>query len=215
MERRAALKNIGLTLGYTVATPTLLSIMQSCQTDKGLDWMPEYFTPDEGNMIAHLVDLMLPKTDTPAATEVQVHAFVDRFVNEVLDEPGKGFVKTITQKFMSKALSASGKTEGSKLNPTDLEPILAASLKVSKQQEEQYQKAQADYFETVIAGGTAELPEDAACYAFANNLRDMAIMGYKTSEYVGEEVLAYAPIPGEYISCGDVEELTGGKAWSL
>ena len=43
----------------------------------------------------------------------------------------------------------------------------------------------------------------------------MTIWGYKTSAYVGEKVLSYLPLPGEYIGCGDVETLSGGKAWSL
>jgi len=43
----------------------------------------------------------------------------------------------------------------------------------------------------------------------------MTIWGYKTSEYIGEEVLAYLPVPGSYVACGDVQELSGGKAWSI
>ena len=43
----------------------------------------------------------------------------------------------------------------------------------------------------------------------------MTIMGYKTTEYIGENVLAYQPIPGEYIACGDLDELTGGKTYSI
>ena len=45
--------------------------------------------------------------------------------------------------------------------------------------------------------------------------RSMVIAGYFTSEQVGKEVLAYDPIPGEWIPCGDLQELTGGKSWSL
>jgi hypothetical protein len=67
----------------------------------------------------------------------------------------------------------------------------------------------------MMTGGEAELDDDVACYAFAGNVRNMAIWAYKSSQYIGEEVLAYLPIPGEYIGCGDVNELTGGKAWSL
>ena len=57
--------------------------------------------------------------------------------------------------------------------------------------------------------------EEIARYAFANQIRDAAIWAYKSSEYVGEEVLAYLPVPGEYIGCGDLNELTGGKDWSI
>ena len=71
------------------------------------------------------------------------------------------------------------------------------------------------YTEAIAEGTTGELDDEVTRFAFANNLRGMTIWGYKVSEYVGEEVLAYLPVPGEYVPCGDVQELTGGKAWSL
>jgi len=51
--------------------------------------------------------------------------------------------------------------------------------------------------------------------AFANQLRSMTINAFKTNEYIGENVMAYAPIPGEQKGCVDLMEATGGKAWSL
>ena len=62
---------------------------------------------------------------------------------------------------------------------------------------------------------TVEIEGDLLCVHCAYNLRGLTIWGYKTSEYVGEEVLAYLPVPGEYIACADTQELTKGKAWSL
>ena len=35
---------MGLALGYTVATPTLISIVQSCKNEKVLEWKPDFFT---------------------------------------------------------------------------------------------------------------------------------------------------------------------------
>jgi hypothetical protein len=43
----------------------------------------------------------------------------------------------------------------------------------------------------------------------------MAVWGFKTSEEIGKKVMAYDPIPGGYVGCESLEELTGGKAWSL
>ncbi|MEN8666155.1 MAG: gluconate 2-dehydrogenase subunit 3 family protein, partial [Flavobacteriaceae bacterium] len=50
---------------------------------------------------------------------------------------------------------------------------------------------------------------------FAYELRGKAIWSYKTSEYIGEEVLVYLPVPGEYLPCEDLESLTGGKAYTF
>ena len=46
------------------------------------------------------------------------------------------------------------------------------------------------------------------------NIKSDTIWAYKISEFVGENVLAYDPIPG-VAYCGDLQELTGGKSWSL
>ncbi|MEX0289594.1 MAG: gluconate 2-dehydrogenase subunit 3 family protein [Flavobacteriaceae bacterium] len=215
MDRRIALKNMGLALGYTVATPTLISIVQSCQADKALEWTPDFFSKDEGAMITHLVDIILPKTDTPSATEVQVNLFIDRFIDQVMEKEQQDFVKMISGKFLERALKASGKEKGTELSAEDLEPLLASTLSISKEQAQGYEEAVGEFMEAMATGEAVELDDAAARYAFASNLRNMTIWGYKASEYVGEEVLAYLPVPGEYIACGDLNELSGGKAWSI
>jgi len=215
MDRRKALKNMGLSLGYAVATPTLISIMQSCKdTAPELEWTPDFFTKDEGSILTHLVDLILPKTDTPSASEVQVNLFIDKFINEVMEKEQQDFVKMTMGKFINKALEASKKELATNLTPEDLEPPLATALKVSKHQEALNQQALEEYMEASKEGDPGDLNDELAAYAFASQLRGMTVWGYKTSEYVGKKVLAYLPLPGEYIGCGDVETLTGGKAWS-
>jgi len=215
MDRRIAIRNMGLALGYTVATPTLLGIVQSCKNEKVLDWTPDFFSKEEGGVITQLVDIILPKTDTPSATEVQVNLFIDRFADQVMEKEQQDFVKMITGKFIGKALKDSGKEKAIDLEAAELETALSAALKISKEQVEAHQETIGEFMEAAAKGEASELDDAAANYAFASNLRDMTIWGYKTSEYVGENVLAYLPVPGEYIACADVNELTEGKAWSL
>ncbi len=215
MDRRKALKNMGLSLGYAVATPTLLSIVQSCKKENVLTWTPDFFTKDEGSVLSHLVDIILPKTDTPSATDVQVNIFIDKFTNEVMEKEQQDLVKMSMERFLEKALKDSGKEKASDLTPEDLEPVLATGLKVAKEDEAKNSEAINTYNEAIADGKPAQLSDEVARYAFATNLRGMTIWGYKSSEFVGEKVLAYLPVPGEYIGCADAEELTGGKAWSL
>ena len=215
MDRRIALKNMGLALGYTVATPTLLSLVQSCKNEDALAWTPDFFSVEEGAVITRLVDIILPKTDTPSATEVQVNIFIDRFADQVMEKEQQEFVKMITGKFIGKALADSGKQNAADLESAELEAVLSSALKISKEEITSKQEAVGQFMEAAAKGETAELDDTAAIYAFASNLRDMTIWGYKTSEYVGENVLEYLPVPGEYVACGNVDELTAGKAWSL
>ncbi len=215
MERRVALKNMGLSLGYIVATPTLISLAQSCKNEKVLEWVPDFFTKEEGSVLTQLVDIILPKTDTPSASEVQVNLFIDRFASQVLDKKQQDFLRLSSSKFIEKALKDSGKEKASALTSEDLEPVLANALKVSKEDEATYYRSINSYNEAIAKGEPAQLDDLVSQFAFANDLRRMTIWGYKSSEYIGEQVLAYLPVPGEYIGCGDLQELTNGKAWSI
>ncbi|PXX27681.1 gluconate 2-dehydrogenase subunit 3 family protein [Arenibacter sp. ARW7G5Y1] len=215
MDRRKALKNMGLALGYTVATPTLISIVQSCKKDTANVWTPDFLTSAEGAVLTHLVDIIMPKTDTPSASEVQVHIFIDRFADQVMEKEQQDLLKMTMGKFMEKALQNSGKMEIADLTPEDLEPVLAIALKISKADQAKNFKAISSYTEAVKNGQTATLDDDVSRFAFANNLRGLVIWGYKSSEFVGENVLPYLPVPGEFIACGDLQELSGGKVWSL
>ena len=215
MDRRRVLKNMGLSLGYMVATPTLLGLVQSCKNEPAITWTPEFLTEEEGSVLTKLVDLILPKTDTPPASEVQVDIFIDKFANDVMEKEKQDMFKMSMGKFMDKALADSGKEKAADLTSEDLEPVLSSSLKYSKNDQTKMLESITSYSEALAEGKTSTLDDETTRFAFANNLRGLAIWGYKASEYVGEEVLAYLPVPGEYIACADVQELTGGKDWSL
>lgn len=186
MDRRKALVQMGSAMGYVVAAPTFAVLLQSCQGEKTVAWVPKFLSETEGSLLKKLVDVVLPKTDTPSASELDVHKFVDFFAAECFEKEQQDIFKTTLLELSKRALAASGKTDMSALTVDHLTPIMKSS---------------------VAEKGEEALP-------FAKKLRDLTIWGYKCNEYVGEEVLAYLPVPGEFISCGDLNELTDGKAWS-
>jgi len=215
MNRRKALKNMGLAMGYTVATPTVISLLNSCKGESAASWTPRFFSPGEGNVLTHVVDILLPKTDTPSASEVNVHIFIDRYLDEVTPLEDQAFIRMMMGKFAGTVLRASGKENLEDLDSEDIEPVLATALKVlDPEKEKANREALGAYIEAVEKGESAELAEEVANVNFATTLRGFAIWAYKNTEYVGEEVLPYASVPGEYIACADVNELTGGEVWS-
>jgi len=215
MDRRVALRNMGLALGYTVATPTLVSLVQGCKNVETADWTPDFFTKEQGNILHKIVDIILPKTDTPSASEVNVHVFIDSFANEIMGEIQQSITKLSFDKFIAKALENSGKDEANDLTSEDLEPVLVEAFQINEEEQISNEDLVIKNPSAMIKGENDAVSGAPVSYNFAKNLRDMTIWGYKTSEYVGEEVLAYLPVPGEYIGCGDLNELTGGKDWSL
>lgn len=198
MNRREALKNIGLSVGYTVAAPSLLSLLHSCKT-QAEPWVPEFLSMDEGVVLENLVDLILPKTeDTPGAVEVNVPKFIDLILAKSSLEKQQAKFRDGFSEVMN-ALNISQEEGPSKLKTEDYDALLAKYFKVDKAQIEKLKQNKTDklIFDTL------------------NYIRSQSIWAYKNTEFVGENVLAYDPIPGPAKGCISVEEATGGKAWSL
>lgn len=215
MERRKALKNMGLAMGFTIATPTVISLLNSCKGEVAANWTPRFLSPEEGRVLTHLVDILLPKTDTPSASEVNVHIFIDRYMDEVIPLEQQEFMHMLTGTFTESVLQATGKELVDDLSREEIEPIFVDALQVPDPETAQANAvALGVYMEAKSKGEEAELDATVANANFATTLRDFTIWAYKNTEYVGEKVLPYAPVPGENIACEDVDKLTGGKVWS-
>ncbi|UOB19177.1 gluconate 2-dehydrogenase subunit 3 family protein [Abyssalbus ytuae] len=190
MNRRNAIKNLGFSLSAVVATPAVLSLLESCKTDVAT-WTPGFLTVDEGLVVSRIVDIIIPKTDTPSASEVNVPQFIDLWVKEVSSPDEQESIKKSLGLLIEKIKT----TYNEDLNKVSDENYTALLNDAFKDEEKNTEDAEI----TEILGG----------------IRWMTVMAYKNSEQVGENILAYDPIPGQYIPCGNVEELTGGKAWAL
>ncbi len=196
MNRREAIKGLGLSFGYAVATPTVISILQSCKSDsQSIAWKPQFFSKDEGSVVSNLVDLILPKTDDlPGALDVNVAKFIDLYLDKVSDKQTQDNVK----KGMTAILIELDKPV-SKLNTDDYDKLLSKYLRAKPNELEAFKNNE----------------NDAIILNNLTRLRWQTIWVYKNSQQIGEEVLAYDPIPGKQLGCISLEEVTGGKAWSL
>ena len=196
MNRREAIKGLGLSFGYAVATPTVISILQSCKSDsQSIAWKPQFFSEDEGNVVSNLVDLILPKTDDlPGALDVNVAKFIDLYLDKVSDNETQDNIK----KGMAAILIELDKPV-SKLNTDDYDKLLNKYLRAKPNDLEAFKNNE----------------NDAIILNSLTRLRWQTIWVYKNSQQIGEEVLAYDPIPGKQLGCISLEEVTGGKAWSL
>jgi len=196
MNRREALKGLGLSLGYVVATPAVISILQSCKNDvQKTTWKPHFFSVDEGIVISNLVNLILPKTENlPGAEDVNVAQFIDTYTDKVLNKK-----EQVGHKKGMAAIINSLKKPVKKLTSKDYDALLSKFLRAKNNEIEKFKSNE----------------NDVIILENLKWLRAMTIWTYKNSQLIGEEVLAYDPIPGIQLGCITVEEATGGKAWSL
>ena len=132
-----------------------------------------------------MVDVILPATDSPSASEVGVHRTIDHMVGVVYAEPARqDFVKGFSAltEFLRKAgfekQDGNGKLE-----------MLKALQATTNGDQESLRKAFLD-------------------------LRQQTIAYYLSTEEIGTKFLNYLPVPGAYEACISLEE-AGGKAWAL
>ena len=214
MNRRQALKNIGLGAGAIVVGPATLNLLQSCKGDSRSNWEPVFLSVSNGFALKQLLEVIIPKTDTPGAEELNIAEFIDSYMQEVASEERQENFKESADAF-SRAFKSEFDKEESEGSLEDYEQIVAKYLKATPAEKEEIAKRNTETQDPQDKDLEITLDADAGSLAYLQEVRNMGIWAYKTSEEIGENVMWYDPIPGEYIPCGPVEDLGGGKAMSL
>jgi hypothetical protein len=95
MNRREILKYTAYLTGAAVATPLAGSLFSSCRptTGSGPREGLYFFTSDEFGHLKEWIDTILPKTDSPSATDVGVHNIIDSMVGTVYTEKDRLFYR--------------------------------------------------------------------------------------------------------------------------
>ena len=226
MNRRQALKNIGLGAGIMVVGPTTLGLLQSCKNERNYEWEPTFLSAVNGFALTKILDVILPTTDTPGAGDLNIAQFLDSYINEVASEESQKEFKESADAFAQAFQNMFDKEVGEGTNE-EYEQIIEKYLRgATKEEREGHPKrntetqdpqdkdpAEQDEGDTNL--NYSGINADDGADAYLRNVREMGIWAWKTSEEVGENVLWYDPIPGEYIPCGPVEEFGGGRAMSL
>ncbi|AUP80028.1 gluconate 2-dehydrogenase subunit 3 family protein [Flavivirga eckloniae] len=82
MDRRSALKNLTMGLGYSIAAPTIFNVLSSCNAEKE-SWTPLFLSKEEKHIVTHLADIILPASDTPGALDVNIPQFLDVMYHDI------------------------------------------------------------------------------------------------------------------------------------
>jgi len=214
MQRRTALKNIGLSFGALTLSSTVVSLFESCQTAAAA-WAPEFFTPEQAGFVSKVIDVMLPTTITPGANDLNLTQFMDGYMQHVAGPEDRTFAQMALPIVSKLTLETAGKTEVADITNEDVDVQLNRFLRADEATQEARGKAFDTWAEAMEKGETPAVPEEGAAQVMINSLRGLAVFAFKNSEVIGETVLAYAPVPGEQKGCISIEEATGGRAWSL
>ncbi|WP_300436383.1 gluconate 2-dehydrogenase subunit 3 family protein [Christiangramia sp.] len=214
MNRRQVLKNLGLGAGIFIVGPSTLSLLQSCKNEPDYDWQPTFLSASHGFALKNILDVILPATDTPGASDLNIAQFIDSYMDQVADENSQRKFEASAGAF-SRAFEAEYDKEQNEGKAEDFENLIKKYLKATPAEREEYIKRNTETQDAQNQESEMKIDPDAGSYAYLTTVREMGIWAWKNSEQIGENVLWYDPIPGEYIPCGPVTDLGNGKAMAL
>tara|TARA_R100000935_G_scaffold50390_1_gene76241 strand:- start:2337 stop:2987 length:651 start_codon:yes stop_codon:yes gene_type:complete len=216
MNRRQALKNFGLGAGILIIGPSTISLLQSCRSEQNDMWKPQFLSISNGLALKQILNIILPKTDTPGAEDLNIAQFIDSYMDEVASKKQQKRFNLKADAFSTVFKNVYGKEleEGS---AKEYEDIIAKFLRAAPEKMEQYAKRNTETQDPQDKDPDIieDLDLDFGSYSYLTTIREMGIWAWKTSENVGENILWYDPIPGQYVACGSLGELGNGKAMAL
>jgi hypothetical protein len=205
MKRREALKSLTLSTGLVISQASIFGLIQSCSQPTPLGWVPMNFTEAEAATVQAVCNVIIPKGSDVGALDMNVPQMIDRFSSEVLTPEASSLYKKGLKVFNEVVDKKDGKGF-SELNFETQNEVIKRFFTLKPER-------------TAEILASIKLPEgdvssqEFYLYSFLLQTRELCIHLFRTSAYVGEEVLSYDPIPGVYQGCIDVAEV--GRPWSL
>lgn len=199
VSRRELLQRASFVLGYAVTGSAAAAVLGGCDmVDLGRDASPRLFTAQQAVTVRAMVDHLLPATDTPGGVELLVDRFIDRALhNYSTPEDQQRFLDGLA------ALDATCQT-------MFRQPFVSLTTGERDDVFRYYEMQSPTVAPTIWGGQITEVVEPPTFY---RQFKHLALVGYFTSETVGETLLAYDPIPGRFEPCIPLANI--GKAWAL
>jgi hypothetical protein len=195
VNRREAVKAIGLLLG-TAVTPGVARAISAGYRAPAPGVPYRVLTPQQGELLATLTELIIPATDTPGARAARVDAFIDGLLADVFTAEERDRFLAGLADVDTRANAAHGMTF---LKST---PVQQVGLLTSMQGEPA----------VTPTGRPRRRRSGPPPRAFFPWLKELTLVGYYTSEIGASQELKYVHVAGRYD--GDVPYRQIGRAYS-
>lgn len=193
MDRREAIKRTAWIMGGVVSAPAIMGVLKGCAAKPTIDWKPVFLTEDQGILISQVAEIIIPKTDTPGAKETGVPGFIDLMLKDVYSkEDQDAYLAGLT------AFDEAAKKEHG-------DPFIELSA------DDQAAFVRKVHDEAVKA---EKETKPAPKRPFILTTKELAMLGFFTSEAGATQVLQYVAVPGSYKGCIPLSEAGNGKTWA-
>lgn len=185
-------------MGYAVSASAASAVMAGCEVSQEASWQPSFLSPEQANLVAEISERIVPRTSTPGAKDV----FVDRFIDVLL---------------------------GNYMKQEDVDAFMEGLTDIDKRSQDQHQKPFASIpdadKDAILTKLATEADEKMKALGQLNRdskmpkhffiaAKELALLGYFSSEKVGKEVLKWDPVPGQFQGCIPLSD-TGGVSWTI
>lgn len=198
VTRREAIRRVALLMGGAVSAPAILGVLAGCKAepDAGVEFKPVFLTAAQAAVVAEVAEIMIPRTDTPGATDVGIAPFIDKMMKDTYSkDEQQRFVAGLAD-FEARAKREHGRAF------LELEPAQRAAL------------VKQVHDPAVEADRQSTVPLEKRRRPFILTMKELTLLGYFTSEPGATQVLQYRPVPGAYQACIPLAQAGNGKTWA-
>ena len=189
MRRRSTIKLIALGSGAVFATPIVSSLFSSCNQEPNHEaYEPEFFLVEDMPLLASLVTVLIPETDSPSAAAVGVHKQLDHMIAGLYTSEEKDAFQS-NFSALKTYLNTAGEQAFLDLDTEAQEFVLQQLIRENSNST----KTERD---TLLS------------------IKNQSVSYYLNTAEIAKNHLNYLPVPGPFLPCVPLEELNG-KAWAI
>jgi hypothetical protein len=195
MDRRQAIKNISLSLGYALTGTTIISLFNSC-TSKNTISNFNVLNDKQRFCIENLAAIIIPKSSSPGALDVNIVEFIDIMISETLTNKEQDIFLKGSLEFEKKIITTYEK-DLFKVSKDEFQQVLKSYFLISEEKKNAIFSLIKDDFEKV----SSTVKENYLIYKFLITIREFSLFGYYTSQIVTEDVLKKDSHDNYYKGC--------------
>jgi hypothetical protein len=218
MNRREAIQRVAMLMGGALSAPALLAALNGHAKEPGPDWKPAALGRDELAIVARIVDIMLPRTDLPGALDAGVPAFIDSMLAEVYTKSDREHYLEGLHEFDAAAAKAHRKVFLQLLPELQLahvKNVQSSAISAEREGGAKWQKQLAQQIrDAKELKQNTHVGDHAHRRSFILATKELALLGFFTSQPGATQVLQYVAIPGAYHGCLPRMEAGNGKTWA-
>lgn len=192
MNRREALKQVAFLMGGTLSAYSILGIEKGycAEASRSAPAHTSVLNDSQMQLVSRVAEVIIPRTDTPGATDVGVPGFIDVMLAEV-------YAKTDRDRYLAGLAEFQAATESE--GPSGL-PALVRKFHDTAVDEERRRPR-----------GAHDHPQR----PFILMTKELTLLGFFTSQVGATQVLQYAAVPGSWHACIPLAQAGNGKSWAV